>query len=161
MPEKVESYVAAVCGYVSGKYRIIEGRRFGRCIRAKLQRPCGGSWETVASWMLGAVMLSPADLIRDNYGRLGIVLWEASTPDESWLKIQKDSRMRSVGACRWWSVALLIGGGVCVPEPLAEYVRPATVDDALQVAREHKMSYFTLVKVFPQLAELMLPPVLE
>ncbi|MBV6425112.1 MAG: hypothetical protein NAOJABEB_02926 [Steroidobacteraceae bacterium] len=50
MPEKVESYVAAVCGYVSGEYRIIEGRRFGRCIRAKLQRPCGGSWETIASW---------------------------------------------------------------------------------------------------------------
>lgn len=91
----------------------------------------------------------------------GIVLWETSAPDESWLKIQKDSRIRSVGACQWWTVAPLIGGGVCVPEPLAEYVRPATVDDALQVAREHKMSYFTLVKVFPRLAELMLPPALE
>jgi hypothetical protein len=50
IPEKVERYVAAVCGYLSGQYRIIEGRRFGRCIRAKLQRPSGESWETIASW---------------------------------------------------------------------------------------------------------------
>ena len=50
LPEKVERYVSAVCGYLSGEYRIIEGRRAGRCIRAKLQRPTGDSWETVASW---------------------------------------------------------------------------------------------------------------
>jgi hypothetical protein len=55
-------------------------------------------------------------------------------------------------------VAPLSGGGACVPEPLAEYVRAATVEDAHQTALEHKMSYFRLVKVFPQLAELIPPP---
>jgi hypothetical protein len=104
------------------------------------------------------MMLNCGDLIRDNYGRLGIVLWESARPQDSWLEIQNDARMRSVGSCRWWAVAPLSGGGACVPEPLAEYVRAASVEDALQVALEHKMSYFTLVKVFPRLAELMPPP---
>ena len=102
--------------------------------------------------------LGPGALIRDNYGRLGIVLWETPPPKSSWLEIQNDARMREVGDCRWWAVAPLCGGGACVPAPLVEYVRAASVDDALQVALEHKMSYFTLVKVFPGLAERMPPP---
>ena len=102
--------------------------------------------------------LRPGALIRDNYGRLGIVLWESPPPKASWLEIQNDARMRGVGDCRWWSVAPLSGGGAQVPEPLVEYVRAASVQDALKVASEHKMSYFTLVKVFPGLAELMPPP---
>ena len=102
--------------------------------------------------------IGPGALVRDNYERLGIVLWEASPPKSSWLEIQKDPRMREVGACRWWAIAPLSGGGACVPEPLVEYVRAASVEDALQVALQHKMSYFTLVKVFPSLAERMPPP---
>ncbi len=103
-------------------------------------------------------MICPGSFIRDNCGRLGIVLWEDPAPKRWWLDIQKDQRMREVGPCRWWAVAPLIGGGVCIPEPLAEYVRPATLEDALPVAQQHRGSYFTLVRVFPALADVMPAP---
>ena len=102
--------------------------------------------------------LKPGDLVRDNYGRTGIVLWENPPPKDWWLQIQNDARMREVGPCQWWAVAPVSGGGACVPEPLTEYIRPASIEDALQVAQEHKMSYFTLVRVFPNLADIMPPP---
>lgn len=103
-------------------------------------------------------MISPGALIRDNYDRLGIVLWESPAPKASWLKSQRDLRMRDVGTSRWWAVAPLSGGGACVPEQLMDYVRAATLQDALEVAKSHRMSYFTLVKVFPGLAEAMEAP---
>jgi hypothetical protein len=103
-------------------------------------------------------LISPGALIRDNYDRLGIVLWESPAPKAAWLKMQQDMRMRDVGTSRWWAVATLGGGGACVPELLMEYVRAATLEDALGVAKAHRMSYFTLVKVFPGLAEAMPAP---
>ena len=32
----------------------------------------------------------------------------------------------------WWSVLCVRGGAVCVPEPLVQFVREATVEDALR-----------------------------
>lgn len=52
-------------------------------------------------------MISPGALIRDNYDRLGIVLWESPVP------------------------------------------------------KQHKMSYFTLIRVFPALADSMPEPELQ
>ena len=116
-------------------------------------RPGDGSCTT-----LGRLVIAPGALIRDNHGRVGIVLWENPVPKQEWLDMQNDPRMREVGPCRWWAVAPVCGGGACVPEPLLEYIRPAALDDALAVAREHKMSYFTLIRVFPALAEAMPVP---
>ena len=49
-PEKAEKYLNAVTGFLSGKYRILEHYRGKTCYRAKLQKPEGDSWHTIANW---------------------------------------------------------------------------------------------------------------
>ena len=49
-PQRVQSYVAAVCGFLSGAYRILEHYRGRMCVRAELQAPTGSSWRTVGTW---------------------------------------------------------------------------------------------------------------
>jgi len=47
---RVEKYLDAVTGFLSGRYRILEHYRGTRCYRAKLQRPEGDRWRTIATW---------------------------------------------------------------------------------------------------------------
>jgi hypothetical protein len=47
---RVEKYLDAVTGFLSGKYRILEHYRGTRCYKAKLQRPEGDRWRTIATW---------------------------------------------------------------------------------------------------------------
>lgn len=47
---RVEQYLDAVVGFLSGKYRILEYYRGTRCYKAKLQKPEGDSWRTIATW---------------------------------------------------------------------------------------------------------------
>lgn len=49
-PDRVEKYLDAVTGFLSGKYRIVEYYRGTRCYKAKLQKPDGNRWRTVANW---------------------------------------------------------------------------------------------------------------
>jgi hypothetical protein len=49
-PEKVERYVEAVSGVLSGEFRVLEHWRGRRPVKAQLQRPCRGGWENVATW---------------------------------------------------------------------------------------------------------------
>jgi hypothetical protein len=49
-PKKVESYVEAVCGYLSGAYRIVEHFRGHKCVRAELQQPLEDGWKTIGTW---------------------------------------------------------------------------------------------------------------
>jgi hypothetical protein len=48
--DRVEKYLDAVTGFLSGKYRILEHYRGAKCYRAKLQKPEGDRWRTIASW---------------------------------------------------------------------------------------------------------------
>lgn len=48
--DRVEKYLNAVTGFLSGKYRIIEYYRGKRCYKAKLQKPDNNNWRTVATW---------------------------------------------------------------------------------------------------------------
>jgi len=48
--DRVEKYLAAVTGFLSGRYRILEHFRGTRCYKAKLQRPEGDRWRTIATW---------------------------------------------------------------------------------------------------------------
>jgi len=48
--EKAERYLDAVTGFLSGKYRIVEHYRGKTCYRAKLQKPEGDRWRTIANW---------------------------------------------------------------------------------------------------------------
>jgi hypothetical protein len=50
IPDRVEQYLDAVTGFLSGEYRIIEHYRGSKCYRAKLQRPEGARWRTIANW---------------------------------------------------------------------------------------------------------------
>jgi hypothetical protein len=47
---KVSSYLDAVCGFLSGCYRVLEYLRNGDCIKAELQAPEGETWRTIAVW---------------------------------------------------------------------------------------------------------------
>ncbi len=47
---RVEKYLDAVSGFLSGKYRILEHYRGTRCYRAQLQKPEGDNWRTIADW---------------------------------------------------------------------------------------------------------------
>jgi len=49
-PVRVNQYVEAVCGLLSGKYRILERYRGDRAVKAELQVPEGGTWRTIGAW---------------------------------------------------------------------------------------------------------------
>lgn len=49
-PGHIEQFVESVCGFLSGRYRIIEYSRGRSCFKAELQRPSRNGWETVGAW---------------------------------------------------------------------------------------------------------------
>jgi hypothetical protein len=48
-PDRVEKYLDAVIGFLSGQYRILEHYRGKTCYRARLQKPEGDRWRTIAN----------------------------------------------------------------------------------------------------------------
>ena len=47
---RVEGYIAAVTGFITGEWRIVEHFRGDRCIKAQLQKPLrDGRWKTEAT----------------------------------------------------------------------------------------------------------------
>jgi len=50
-PKKVERYVEAVSGLLSGEFRILEHWRGRRLVKAQLQRPSRDGWENFATWV--------------------------------------------------------------------------------------------------------------
>ncbi len=48
--DRVETYLDAVTGFLSGEYRILEHYRRGKCYRAQLQKPESEQWRTIANW---------------------------------------------------------------------------------------------------------------
>lgn len=49
-PDRVEKYMDAVIGFLSGRYRILEHYRGTKCYWAQLQKPEGDRWRAVANW---------------------------------------------------------------------------------------------------------------
>ncbi len=49
-PDRVEKYLDAVTGFLSGQYRILEHYRGTKCHWARLQKPEGDKWRTIANW---------------------------------------------------------------------------------------------------------------
>ncbi|MCA3056581.1 MAG: hypothetical protein ING30_06150 [Burkholderiales bacterium] len=45
----VEYYVEAVTGFISGRLRVLEHYRGKRCIKAELQAPANGGWNTIGT----------------------------------------------------------------------------------------------------------------
>jgi hypothetical protein len=48
--DRVEAYLNAVTGFLSGKYRVLEHYRGERCYKAQLQKPEDGRWQTIGTW---------------------------------------------------------------------------------------------------------------
>jgi len=46
----VSAFREAVCGVLSGEFRILEHYRGKRAIKAELQRPSGQGWQTIGTW---------------------------------------------------------------------------------------------------------------
>ncbi len=49
-PAKVEAFVNAVVGFISGRFRVLEHYRGARCIKAELQEPIQSGWHTIGVW---------------------------------------------------------------------------------------------------------------
>ena len=96
----------------------------------------------------------PGDLIVDGHDRKGIVFEKIEKPDQDWLDLQNDPRMRTHQDSPWWKICPLTGGSVHVPEPLMRFVRKATPKD-LSEATAHANDYGAreLEKRFPQLVD--------
>jgi hypothetical protein len=56
-PNKVDEYLEAVSGLLSGQFRILEHWRGKRVVRAELQRPDDGGWKTMANWLTLSVLI--------------------------------------------------------------------------------------------------------
>jgi hypothetical protein len=102
--------------------------------------------------------LKPRDLIVDNWNRECIVVEQMKRPAVGWLSDQSDARMREMpDGTRWWLVLDVRGGAVTVPEPLARFLREATIEDAMRAveyANAHALR--TLGQLFPEVVELAL-----
>ncbi len=99
--------------------------------------------------------LKPRDLIIDNWDRECIVVERVKRPAAGWLADQTDSRVLALPADTiWWSVLDIRGGGVLVPEPLAQFVREATIDDAMRaVEYANEYTLRTIGQLFPEAVE--------
>jgi hypothetical protein len=64
-PDRVKKYLDAVAGFLSGKYRILEHYRGTKCSKAKLQKPEGDRWRTVASWATISIPVSLKKAVRE------------------------------------------------------------------------------------------------
>jgi hypothetical protein len=49
-PSVVEQFVNEVCGFLSGKYRVVEFYRGEKCVSGRLEAPSEGGWKPVSSW---------------------------------------------------------------------------------------------------------------
>jgi len=59
-PKKVEKYLEAVSGLLSGEFRILEHWRGKRPVKAQLQRPTRDGWENFATWLdVSAIVFWP------------------------------------------------------------------------------------------------------
>ena len=88
-------------------------------------------------------------LVKDNYGRIGIVIKKTSQPETSWLAIQKDKKLKTSTADWYNIVPLGTGGLVVAPEDLIQVLRPATKDDFVKIPsfdREHNIELKNLFK---------------
>jgi hypothetical protein len=57
-PDRVERYLDAVSGFLSGRYRVLEHYRGTKCYKAQLQSPEDETWCTIGTWRTIWISLS-------------------------------------------------------------------------------------------------------
>jgi hypothetical protein len=77
-------------------------------------------------------------LVRDDFGRPGIVCARKERPSEAWINehLHAEEIRKLDASAPWWGVMPLDGGLILVPEAMIEVIRPATYEDFL-VASDH------------------------
>jgi hypothetical protein len=77
-------------------------------------------------------------LVRDDFGRQGIVCSRKERPPEGWIneQLHADDIRKLAPSVSWWGVMPLDGGLVLIPEPMMEVLRRASYEDFL-AAVEH------------------------
>jgi len=97
-------------------------------------------------------------VVRDVFGRTGIVLTRKPEPDQEWIDDQVNSAdIKRLGPTEWWGVMPLDGGFARAPGPLLNYLREATYEDFLLAADNANIAGRKyLVKVFPNYVDQLL-----
>lgn len=105
-----------------------------------------------------ALLLRTGVVVRDSYGRTGIVCEREAVPSPAWLNEQLDAAaLKALGPAEWWGVKVLDGGFVLSPGPLLQVVREATYEDFLAAADTASVEgRARLAKMFPRYVERIL-----
>lgn len=80
--------------------------------------------------------MSIGSVVRDRFGREGIVCSKEANPPRDWLNEQVGAdKIKAYGPdVRWWGVMPFAGGYLLCPEPELEWLRSATYDDFISAA---------------------------
>jgi hypothetical protein len=104
--------------------------------------------------------LSVGSVVRDRFGREGLICSRESTPPKDWIDEQvgaESIKMKGPASVRWWGVMPFGGGYLLCPEPELEWLRVATYEDflaAVDTAGIHGRE--RLAKTFPQYVDRLL-----
>jgi len=96
--------------------------------------------------------ISTGAVVRDPFGREGIVCDKEPAPPEDWINEQaKAEEIRNLGPVNWWGVMPFGGGYLLFPEPMLEWLRPASYEDFLAAADGANVpARESLAKMFPE-----------
>lgn len=80
--------------------------------------------------------ISIGALVRDRFGREGIVCSTETTPPADWIReqVSHEEIERLAPDTRWWGVMPFAGGYLLCPETELTFLRPASYEDFLAVA---------------------------
>ena len=105
------------------------------------------------------LMFSVGVVVKDTFGREGIVCSSEGAPPKDWIDDQVAAKeLKKLGPdVRWWGVMPFGGGYLLCPEPELKYVRQASYDDfvsAADTAGSHGRE--RLLKIFPEYVDRLL-----
>jgi len=104
-------------------------------------------------------VISVGVVVRDSFGREGIVCSRGEAPAADWINEQVGSdKIRKLGrAVQWWGVMPFGGGYLLCPEPELEWLRPASYEDFLAAADTAGVDGGEcLTKIFPHYVDRLL-----
>jgi len=102
--------------------------------------------------------ITPTAVVKDQYGRISIVIRRDKRPSAKWLTEQVHLPAAALSEnTSWWAAAPLTGGVALVPEQCLTYIRAATYEDFI-TAVDHSTvgGRRVLADLFPQFAAIAL-----
>jgi hypothetical protein len=103
--------------------------------------------------------ISIGSVVRDRFGREGIVCSREDTPSRGWLREQIGAEKLEVlgPATQWWGVMPFSGGYLLCPESELEWLRPVSYEDFLAaVDTAETGGRERLAKTFPRYVDRLL-----